>query len=143
MSNIKKLDCPFKRYKGEHEWFKQRNDNLDYELKTYYTEVPTVVGTDGWYYQGGNCWYEFGGKAYLARPLDFMYTLGIIEAGEHSKAEYLALKQLDRLNSKLLTEGQKGFLYQYGQYLHSKSMKVQTLVNIKSMKQRAVKMESK
>lgn len=139
MSNIKKLECPFKRYEGDHEWFKERNDNLDYELKNYYTEVSAVVGADGWYYQGGNCWYEFEGKAYLARPQDFMYELGIMEAGEHSNAEYLALKQLDRLNSKLLTEGQKGFLYQYGQHLHFKKKKAQTLVDIRAMKQRITK----
>lgn len=138
MSNIKKLACPFKRHEGNHKWHKSMNERLTDELKNYHKEVQVIVGKDGWYYQAGECWYEFEGKAYKAISKDFIYQLELMNAGEHSKAEYLALKQLDRLNSKLLTEGQKMFLFYYGQHLHFKKMKAQTLVNIKAMKKRVL-----
>lgn len=136
MSNIKKLDCPFKRYEGEHEWYQERNEKLTHELKTYYKEVTPLVGTDGWYYQGGKCWYEFEGKAYSARAKDFLYSMRILDAGEHSVAEYTALRQLDRLNSSLLTKDQQKFLFYYGQHIHFKKMKAKNLVKIKNMKKR-------
>ena len=136
MSNIKKLNCPFKRYEGDHEWFQQKNEKLTHELKAYYKEITPLVGRDGWYYQGGKCWYEFEGKAYSARAKDFIYSMKILDSGEHSIAEYNALKQLDRLNSRLLTKDQQEFLFYYNQHLYFKKMKAKTLVNIKNMKSR-------
>lgn len=138
MGTIKKLTCPFKRLKGRHEWHEAMNNKLTDELNNYYKEVPVTVGSDGWYYQSGKCWYEFEGKAYSARAKDFIYQLGIISAGEYSKAEYLALKQLDRINSKLLTKDQGRFLFNYEQYLYCKKLKAKSLVEIRAMKRRVL-----
>ncbi len=137
MSNLKVLPCPFKRYLGDHEWYKERNRNLDEELSNYYKQVAPRVGSDGWFYKGGDCWYEFEGSAYLAKPRDFLYSLELINAGEFDTRQYRLLNELDKVDSKLVTKEQRRFLFFYKQHLAFKTNKAKSLVRIKEVKARA------
>lgn len=143
MGSLKMLKCPFKRTEGSHQWHNQQNKRLDEELRDYYVATVPIVGRDGWFYQKGKSWYEFEGKGYMADANSFLYALELSHMNDYSVAEYNSLKQLERLNSKLLTEKQRKFLDTYEMYLEFKKKKAQTLVDVKKMKKRILEKKSK
>lgn len=88
-------------------WMKSKRgfeDTIKYSSANY-TQIDPVIGKDGIYLRGKECWFEVNGVAYTCSKSSFDYMLDILTVRELSKRETDALEAI--VKAGLATKGQK------------------------------------
>jgi hypothetical protein len=88
-----------------------QNEMLQQELGKHHTEITPTFNREGFYLQGGNCWFEVNGKAYIGDKNQFLYKLQTLNDNEKGTEVYRALKALQRVAK--LTKEQAEFCDRY------------------------------
>lgn len=88
-------------------WMKSKSgfdDTIKYSSANY-TQIAPIIGKDGIYLRGNECWFEVNGVAYTASKSSFDYTFDILTVRELSKRETDALEAI--VKARLATKAQK------------------------------------
>lgn len=88
-------------------WMKSKHgfeDTIKHSSANY-TQIDPIIGKDGIYLKGKECWFEVNGVAYTTSKSSFDYSFKILEVRELSKRETDALAAI--VNAKLATKEQK------------------------------------
>lgn len=88
-------------------WMKSKSgfdDTIKYSSANY-TQIAPIIGKDGIYLRGKECWFEVNGVAYTASKSSFDYTFDILTVRELSKRETDALEAI--VKARLATKAQK------------------------------------
>lgn len=98
-------------------WMKSKHgfeDTIKYST-AHYVQIVPVIGKDGIYLKGKDCWFEVNGVAYTSSKESFDYSFNILKVRELSKRQTEALKAI--VDAKLATPEQKrmhGFHVMHG-----------------------------
>lgn len=131
--NIKRLqlDGWMKSKRGFDDTIKYSSDN--------YTQIEPVIGKDGIYLKGNECWFEVNGVAYTSSKSSFDYMFDILTVRELSKRQTDALEAI--VKARLATKSQKK-LYDF-HVLHGNKFDVNEARRKKRFKDMKTRMQDK
>lgn len=113
--NIKRLQLD--------KWMISKKSNQDILGFEPYFEISPIIGKNGIYKSGLNCWFEVDGKAYSYPVKRFNYDFKIIEINEYDNKDIKALSEIVKLG--LATKKQKEIVSLYK--LFGKKLNVEDL----------------
>jgi hypothetical protein len=122
-------------------WMKSKRgfeDTIKYS-SAHYTEIEPIIGKDGIYLKGKECWFEVNGVAYTSSKSSFDYMFDILTVRELSKRQTDALEAI--VKARLATKSQKKL---YGFHvLHGNKFDVNEARRKKRLKDMKTRMQDK
>lgn len=122
-------------------WMKSKlgfDDTIKYSSDNY-TQIEPIIGKDGIYLKGKECWFEVNGVAYTSSKRSFDYMFDILTVRELSKRQTDALEAI--VKARLATKLQKK-LYSF-HVLHGNKFDVNEARRKKRFKDMKTRMQDK
>lgn len=122
-------------------WMKSKlgfDDTIKYSSDNY-TQIEPIIGKDGIYLKGKECWFEVNGVAYTSSKSSFDYMFDILTVRELSKRQTDALEAI--VKARLATKLQKK-LYSF-HVLHGNKFDVNEARRKKRFKDMKTRMQDK
>lgn len=122
-------------------WMKSKlgfDDTIKYSSDNY-TQIEPIIGKDGIYLKGKECWFEVNGVAYTSSKSSFDYMFDILTVRELSKRQTDALEAI--VKARLATKLQKK-LYSF-HVIHGNKFDVNEARRKKRFKDMKTRMQDK